>query len=64
MNPKDLFPALTRRQAEILDLRQQGHNHQEIADKLGIKIGTVQNITTTTTRKLRVMKTTVENWEE
>jgi DNA-binding NarL/FixJ family response regulator len=64
MKPKDRFPALTRRQAEIQDLRQAGTSIEGIAFVMGIEPKTVQNVGYTIDKKLKAMKITVAQWEE
>ncbi len=52
--PADLFPELTDREAEILDLVAQGMSNPEIADKLVLSGKTVRNHVSNVFSKLQV----------
>lgn len=53
-NQESPFPKLTERELEVLRLIAQGHNNQEIAQKLVISPKTVRNHITSIFSKLQV----------
>ncbi len=53
--PAELFPELTEREREVLDLIAQGKNNQEIAGRLTISIKTVRNHVSNIFSKLYVV---------
>ena len=52
--PKELFPALTDREREILRLVAQGRSNAEIAQQLSLSIKTIQNYVSNVFSKLQV----------
>jgi DNA-binding NarL/FixJ family response regulator len=52
--PPDLFPELTGREREILELIAQGHNNSEIAKRLDLSVKTVSNYVSNIFNKLQV----------
>jgi len=52
--PQDLFPELTGREREILELIAQGHNNSEIAKRLDLSVKTVSNYVSNIFNKLQV----------
>jgi DNA-binding NarL/FixJ family response regulator len=52
--PKDLFPALTDREREILSLIAQGKTNTEMAQLLSLSVKTVQNYVSNVYSKLQV----------
>jgi DNA-binding CsgD family transcriptional regulator len=52
--PRDVFPELTDREREILDLIAAGKNNQEIADALYLSLKTVRNYVSNIFTKLQV----------
>ncbi len=51
---RTIFPELTDREREILDLVAAGHNNQEIAEKLFLSLKTVRNYVSNIFTKLQV----------
>jgi DNA-binding NarL/FixJ family response regulator len=51
---RSIFPDLTDREREILDLLAAGHNNQEIADNLFLSLKTVRNYVSNIFTKLQV----------
>jgi DNA-binding NarL/FixJ family response regulator len=51
---RSIFPELTDREREILDLLAAGHNNQEIADNLFLSLKTVRNYVSNIFTKLQV----------
>ncbi len=52
--PKELFPALTEREREVLGLIAQGHTNADIARNLSLSIKTVHNYVSNIFSKLQV----------
>ncbi|MBL8132977.1 MAG: response regulator transcription factor [Anaerolineae bacterium] len=52
--PDDLFPELTEREIEVLDLIAQGYNNAEIAERLVLSNKTVRNHVSNVLSKLQV----------
>jgi DNA-binding NarL/FixJ family response regulator len=52
--PEELFPELTTREREILELIAQGHSNSEIARQLGLSTKTVSNYVSNIFNKLQV----------
>ncbi len=52
--PREIFPELTRRELEVLELIAQGFNNSQIAEKLVISDKTVRNHITSIFSKLQV----------
>jgi DNA-binding NarL/FixJ family response regulator len=52
--PRSIFPELTNREREILDLIAAGKNNQEIAESLFLSVKTVQNYVSNIFTKLQV----------
>ena len=52
--PRSIFPELTGREHEILDLIAAGKNNQEIAEKLFLSLKTVRNYVSNIFTKLQV----------
>jgi DNA-binding NarL/FixJ family response regulator len=52
--PRSIFPELTDREREILDLVAAGHNNQEIAEKPFLSLKTVRNYVSNILTKLQV----------
>lgn len=52
--PSKVFPELSEREIELLDLMAHGHSNQEIADQLGLTLKTVRNHASNIFSKLQV----------
>ena len=52
--PSQVFPELTNREREVLDLIAQGYNNKEIAERLTLSTKTVRNHTSNIFSKLQV----------
>jgi len=55
LRARDIFPQLTKREAEVLDALVAGLNYQETADRLDISLKRVRNLVSNVLNKLQVI---------
>jgi len=55
LRAQDIFPQLTRREAEVLDAMVAGLNYQETADHLDVSVKRVRNLVANVLNKLQVI---------
>lgn len=62
MNPKDRYPGLSKREAQVVDQREdKGRTPTEAAEALGIDSTTIWTYYHRATKKIKLMEITLKN---